>query len=1067
MSRGQFALLYTCLVGSVLACAQESRAQENSAQNNKALGRDEPAALVTGGFIQQLRALPVESVDSLRFSDARMDARTDAANEAASPISYSSVTQAQAQARANANQFHSGYRLPAQPTGRSTLQRTHESPWLERLSQGNPAQEPSTQSSPDPSPPMYRSVQGRRAMTNQWEGAPESNSAASPQLPQVLTQQQTRQGMNLSGRMPDLPQESFAPNARPALELEGIDANEEYVDIISPSVETSSKLPKRYFPKQPSLSLQSAGVTRQTPDETIQPDEAIRSSDSPSSAFTADSLQQAPRVSRVPLPRPAEKRVVETVESPAAPELPKLEARIGHLNDNATNPQPVATPKRIPAIATSASPLPGTMRISSATLQTTLNETLGQGVRVPAELSDATRTEQRSVRDQQAKSIDSEPTSSSQAGSNPAPSLSLSDNSDEDDKLQQDTVDQPEIAVGSKLSDSKLSDNGGNDSAVQSPSPMLSDPSSLGMELPNLPLPSMSISGGESVTLPGLPSLAELPSTSPPAAATIVRDGMPIASFSATPEVGKPTVDEDLTDDKTPWVSSRQFATQPSTSDRTPTPPPAMPRLMPDGLRSRAFSEQVTSPDERLRMESPHVQVSLNGPADLPIGTPAKYEIVVRNDDAIDLKGLILRLDIPAGVQVQPQRPTHGQFEVEQAADGLTMLTWGFEHLTAGKTATAPMQLVASSAKNFAVAMEWTLMPIAGASHMSVTAPRLELALEGPAEVLFAQPNVYRLHVRNPGTASANNVAVRLSAEPYGSSAAQVAHIAPGEEEVIDVELTFNERGAIQINAQAREQSGLSSETTISVLVRQPVISSQMIATESIYHGSPAECRVRLSNSGDADANNLQARMQLPRGASLISAPSGAKLTGSELNWPVGKLVAGSSEEFLVQLSLTNEGENLHQFSCSNASGLKATAEATTHVAAITDLKLFVNDPVAPAPVGGEVVYELTLTNRGTKAATNVKVVAQFSEGIEPIRGEGHSSRVVPGQTLFDSIERINAGESIKLKVVAQAAASGTHRFRVEVRSDESEVRLVQEESTQYLEGARRIATPAARSTLR
>ena len=145
---------------------------------------------------------------------------------------------------------------------------------------------------------------------------------------------------------------------------------------------------------------------------------------------------------------------------------------------------------------------------------------------------------------------------------------------------------------------------------------------------------------------------------------------------------------------------------------------------------------------------------------------------------------------------------------------------------------------------------------------------------------------------------------------------------------------------------------------------------------------------------------------------------------------------------------------------------MKTSAQASTQVAAITDLKLFVNDPIAPAPVGGEVVYELTLTNRGSKAASNVKVVAQFSEGIEPVRGEGQPARVIPGQTLFEPIGRIGAGETVRLKVIAQAAAAGTHRFRVEVRSDDSEVRLVQEESTQYLEGASRLAAPPTAGSL-
>lgn len=133
-----------------------------------------------------------------------------------------------------------------------------------------------------------------------------------------------------------------------------------------------------------------------------------------------------------------------------------------------------------------------------------------------------------------------------------------------------------------------------------------------------------------------------------------------------------------------------------------------------------------------------------------------------------------------------------------------------------------------------------------------------------------------------------------------------------------------------------------------------------------------------------------------------------------------------------------------------------------TFVEAIADLKLIVNDPVGPAPIGQEVVYELVLTNRGAKAASGVKVVAQFSEGIEPIRAEGQANKIIPGQVLFNELANLGPSETIKLRVFAKTAVDGIHRFRAEVKCNESEIRLVQEESTQYFDIARRIASPAA-----
>src|SRR5690606_10339517 len=73
--------------------------------------------------------------------------------------------------------------------------------------------------------------------------------------------------------------------------------------------------------------------------------------------------------------------------------------------------------------------------------------------------------------------------------------------------------------------------------------------------------------------------------------------------------------------------------------------------------QSTGTASQRIETDQRLKMEAPRLSVVLNGPSDLPIGAPADYQIVVRNQDSFDLNGLILRLDIPAGVQVQTRKP--------------------------------------------------------------------------------------------------------------------------------------------------------------------------------------------------------------------------------------------------------------------------------------------------------------------------------------------------------------------------------------------------------------------------
>jgi hypothetical protein len=485
---------------------------------------------------------------------------------------------------------------------------------------------------------------------------------------------------------------------------------------------------------------------------------------------------------------------------------------------------------------------------------------------------------------------------------------------------------------------------------------------------------------------------------------------------------------------------------------------PSSPSQNANPIRAQAGGQ---AEGEHLSMESPRLQVLLKGPGSLAVGTPVEYQLLVRNQDSISLDGIICRLEIPADVTFQLGKPSHGNFETERNPDGTTLLTWTFDQLAAQRTATAPMELVAKNARNFAVAMDWTLMPKSGEAHFEVRQARLELTLEGPSEVEFGVPNSYRLNVRNPGTAVASNVKVNLGAASFGSSEAEIGEIQPGEQQSIDVELTFHEKGIINIKADASGAGNLQSTAKVDVLVKQAQMAVQLVGVERAYHGTIVNYEAKLQNTGNLEGRDVRAVVTLPSGVEVINKSQDATLTGDQLVWNIASVKPGQSFTLPFQLQMRSAGEHQLSLNCAMPRSKPITAYLTTTVESIADLKLVVNDPIAPAPVGGVVAYELSITNRGSRAAMNVKIIGQFSEGIEPTQADGAKHRLVPGQVIFDPIATIAAGETKILKIYAKADKPGTHRFRAEVKSDESDLRLVQEETTQYLESSpSRIATP-------
>ena len=462
-------------------------------------------------------------------------------------------------------------------------------------------------------------------------------------------------------------------------------------------------------------------------------------------------------------------------------------------------------------------------------------------------------------------------------------------------------------------------------------------------------------------------------------------------------------------------------------------------------------------------MEIPHVAVQLIGPADLTAGSPTNYELQVQNSDRLALSGLILRMETPPGVQVVANGPGADAVEFEKGDDGAILLNWTVAQLNAGGTTRLPLQLTSSAARNFAVAIEWTVLPQSGFDEIIVKQADLQVALEGPVEVEKHGSNAYQLRVSNPGTAQAKGVKVIVSTGSPSNSAVDVGDLNPGQTEVIDLDLTFEKAGKVQIGAIATS-GALSRSTNIQVNVRQPVVVAELGLPESVLHGSAMIAQIVVGNTGDAPARNLQVALQLPPGTETAQLPAGLSRDGDRLFWNVAQIPAGQEVNVPIEMTLATPGAHELTLACVSPDGTVASAKSSVTIEAYADLKLLVNDPVAPAPVGAPVTYELTITNRGSRDAKNVTILAQFSDGIEPQSAVGWNHQVVPGQVRFESIPQIAAGQSLQLKVIAKAAVAGIHRFRAEVRCEDNEARLVEEESTRYLDSTGRIASPPATS---
>lgn len=460
------------------------------------------------------------------------------------------------------------------------------------------------------------------------------------------------------------------------------------------------------------------------------------------------------------------------------------------------------------------------------------------------------------------------------------------------------------------------------------------------------------------------------------------------------------------------------------------------------GIAGRGLGELATT------SELPGIRVTTHGPSSIMIRQTSQFEIRVENRGSIDANGVLIRSLVPDWADLGGQNASVGDVDVREQGSG-RQLVWTIDHLPAGTSERMFVRLTAARSGSYDLDVDWTLLPQKAIAKVQVREPKLDLTIEGPEEVVYGQSQTYKVHVLNPGDGTAPNVVFTLSPNSATPQTQRIGDIPPGKEAQFDVELTAQDLGDLKIHGLAMGELDLRAEASKTIRVSAAQLEAMLNGPELKYQDSDATYNLQVQNTGSVASEKIMATLRIPTGVEYVGGIEAVKLQGNMLRWEITSLPPGGTRNYQFRCKMTSTGEHMFSFDCKGTAAGNTDVSLSTQVESIADLVLSVNDPTAPAPIGSDVTYEIVIRNRGSKEATDVRAVAQFSHGIEPKRIEGQSGEVVTGQVLFDPIARIGAGQEVRLRVIAQADRGGHHRFRSEVRSGDTV--LVAEEATHYM----------------
>src|SRR6056297_2942134 len=446
--------------------------------------------------------------------------------------------------------------------------------------------------------------------------------------------------------------------------------------------------------------------------------------------------------------------------------------------------------------------------------------------------------------------------------------------------------------------------------------------------------------------------------------------------------------------------------------------------------------------------EVPGLRVIAEGPSQIMIRQTTKYEIRVENRGAVAAPGVLVRTAIPGWIGIRGKTVSRGNITMDEEQNKRQLL-WEIDSLPAGAVERLTLQVEAEKSGSFGVAVDWTLLPQENKLLVNVREPKLQLLIEGPDQVVYGESETYKVRVLNPGDGIAPNVVFTLSPNSATPQSQQIGSIPPGKEAQFEVELTAQDLGDLKIHGLATGDLQLRTEGAKTIRVAAAQLEAMLTGPPLRYQNGEADYKLQLQNAGVATSRDVMASLRLPTGIEYLGGLQDARVVGDTLRWKIDRLEAGATRDYAFRCKMSTTGAHLLAFECRGTAAGQAAVSITTNVEALADLVLTINDPSAPAPVGEDVVYELVITNRGSKAAVDVQALTHFSDHIEPTRIEGHAGKISVGQVQFDKISRIDPGQTVTLRIVAQANQDGNHRFRAEVTADETV--LVAEEATRYL----------------
>ena len=196
-----------------------------------------------------------------------------------------------------------------------------------------------------------------------------------------------------------------------------------------------------------------------------------------------------------------------------------------------------------------------------------------------------------------------------------------------------------------------------------------------------------------------------------------------------------------------------------------------------------------------------------------------------------------------------------------------------------------------------------------------------------------------------------------------------------------------------------------------------------------------AEYSVSVTNSGDSTATNVTLTDDLPLGLTFVSStPEAASVAGSTITWSLGDIPPGESVEVTMVLSANDVGEQINTATAVSVEGI--TGQDTSLTSVIPGSLQLAKAAPSETVSGDNVTYEITVTNDGAGALTNIVLTDTLPLGLTYVSSSPEAAVGADG-TVSWLIESLDSEASATVSLVATTGEPGEVVNLAAVQSDE------------------------------